>query len=77
MFICACVAEVLFKTAFQKLLDQTYETHIRGYNVDGGYYGYYVWSTISTNEEDGIATWDDAVADGDYESDDINYILIQ
>ena len=67
--------DALFSAAFQKALDQTFEKHIRGYNVSGGYYAHYTFPAISTNAEDGVATWDDAVAEGEYESDD-NHILI-
>ena len=65
----------LFSNAFQKTLDQTYENHIRGYNVGNGYYGYYTWPAIQDANNDGAVTWDDAVAGGEYESDD-NHILI-
>jgi predicted small lipoprotein YifL len=65
----------LFSEAFQKCLDQTFVEHIRGYNVSARYYGYYTWAAISDYDNDEVVTWDDAVAGGEYESDD-NHILI-
>ena len=69
--------ETLFRAAFQNLLDQTFENHVRGYNVSEGYYGYYTWPAIQDMDNDGVVTWEDAVSGGDYDENDVNYILIK
>jgi hypothetical protein len=66
----------LFSASFQESLSSSFEAWLRGYNVGEEYYGFYTWPAIQANHGTEYATWDDAVEQGCYKSDE-NYILIE